>query len=114
MPFDKGRLVPDEELKTEFAQQRPYAQWLSEQRLTLADFKSAATPEPLTGDALLERLRAFGYTTETLQFMLRPMITDLRDPLGSMGNDSALACLSDKSRLIYDYFKQLFAHSIRT
>ena len=109
LDFDKGRLVPDEELKTEFAQQRPYAQWLSEQRLTLADFKSVARPESFTGDALLERLRAFGYTTETLQFMLRPMITDLRDPLGSMGNDSALACLSDKSRLIYDYFKQLFA-----
>ena len=54
-------------------------------------------------------MQAFGYTVETMQFMLLPLVTEARDPLGSMGNDSALACLSDKSRLIYDYFKQLFA-----
>jgi glutamate synthase (NADPH/NADH) large chain len=60
-------------------------------------------------DALLRRMQAFGYTTETMQFMLIPLVTEARDPLGSMGNDSALACLSDKPRMIYDYFKQLFA-----
>lgn len=54
-------------------------------------------------------MQAFGYTTETMQFMLIPLVTEARDPLGSMGNDSALACLSDKPRMIYDYFKQLFA-----
>ena len=54
-------------------------------------------------------MQAFGYTTETLEFMLLPLVTELRDPLGSMGNDAALACLSDKPRMIYDYFKQLFA-----
>ncbi len=54
-------------------------------------------------------MKAFGYTTETLEFMLLPLVTELRDPLGSMGNDAALACLSDKPRMIYDYFKQLFA-----
>ena len=54
-------------------------------------------------------MQAFGYTVETMQFMLLPLVTEARDPLGSMGNDSALACLSDKSRMIYDYFKQLFA-----
>ncbi len=54
-------------------------------------------------------MQAFGYTVETMQFMLLPMVSEARDPLGSMGNDSALACLSDKSRMIYDYFKQLFA-----
>ena len=54
-------------------------------------------------------MKAFGYTTETMQFMLIPLVTEARDPLGSMGNDSALACLSDKPRMIYDYFKQLFA-----
>ena len=58
---------------------------------------------------LVPRLQAFGYTTETLQFMLLPMVTQKRDPVGSMGNDSALACLSDQPRLVYDYFKQLFA-----
>ena len=54
-------------------------------------------------------MQSFGYTVETMQFMLLPLVTEARDPLGSMGNDSALACLSDKSRMIYDYFKQLFA-----
>ena len=58
---------------------------------------------------LISKMQAFGYTTETLEFMLLPLVTELRDPLGSMGNDAALACLSDKPRMIYDYFKQLFA-----
>jgi len=60
-------------------------------------------------DTLLSRMQSFGYTTETMQFMLRPMIEEKRDPVGSMGNDSALAVLSDQPRLTYDYFKQLFA-----
>ena len=54
-------------------------------------------------------MQAFGYTAETMQFMLVPMVKELRDPLGSMGNDAALAVLSDKPRMLYDYFKQLFA-----
>ncbi|WP_353681412.1 glutamate synthase large subunit, partial [Aeromicrobium sp. REDSEA-S38_B2] len=58
---------------------------------------------------LLARMCSFGYTTETLEFMLMPMVHDLRDPLGSMGDDSALAVLSDKPRMLYDYFKQNFA-----
>ena len=54
-------------------------------------------------------MQAFGYTIETMHFMLLPLITQMRDPIGSMGNDSALACLSDKPRMVYDYFRQLFA-----
>ena len=54
-------------------------------------------------------MQAFGYTVETMSFMLQPLVKELRDPLGSMGNDSALAVLSDKPRMLYDYFKQLFA-----
>ncbi len=54
-------------------------------------------------------MQAFGYTTETMQFMLLPLVQQLRDPVGSMGNDSSLACLSDQPRMLYDYFKQLFA-----
>ena len=109
LDFEAGQLVADEAVKSEYSAMRPYQQWLSEQKLTLESFSDAPSHEPLAGDALVQRMRAFGYTTETMQFMLRPMITDLRDPLGSMGNDSALACLSDKSRMVYDYFKQLFA-----
>ena len=54
-------------------------------------------------------MQAFGFTTETMQFMLLPLIHELRDPVGSMGNDASLACLSDKPRMLYDYFRQLFA-----
>ena len=70
--------------------------------------KPAAAPA-IDRATLLPRLQAFGYTSETLQFMLQPMVREHRDPVGSMGNDSALAVLSDKPRMLYDYFRQLFA-----
>ena len=63
----------------------------------------------LEEETVLTRMQAFGYTLETIQFMLLPLIEQKRDPVGSMGNDSSLACLSDKPRMLYDYFKQLFA-----
>jgi glutamate synthase (NADPH) large chain len=107
--FEQGRMIPDEELKQTYARQRPYGEWLKEQRLQLKDLPAAAAPERLAGEALLQRMQAFGYSTETVQFMLVPMITTKKDPLGSMGDDSALACMSDQPRLLYDYFKQLFA-----
>jgi len=107
--FQQGRLIPDEELKNEFSNRHPYAQWLIENRLELSDLESQDVPPALSADQLLPQLQAFGYTTETMQFMLLPLIHEKRDPVGSMGNDAALACLSDKPRLIYDYFKQLFA-----
>ena len=107
--FDEGRMIPDEELKAQYASQKPYGEWLRGQKLVLADIPSTiCSPAPDT-DTLLSRMRAFGYTIETMEFMLLPLVTELRDPLGAMGNDSALACLSDKPRMIYDYFKQLFA-----
>ena len=107
--FEKGRLIPDEELKQDFSRRRPYGEWLKNQKLTLADIPTAKDAHGFEPSTLLNRMQAFGYTVETMQFMLLPMVTEARDPLGSMGNDSALACLSDKSRMIYDYFKQLFA-----
>ncbi len=107
--FEQGRLVPDDELKDEFARRHPYAQWLDAQRLTLDELETGAAPRRFDRDTLLPRMQAFGFTTETMQFMLQPLIEELRDPVGSMGNDSALACLSDRSRMLYDYFKQLFA-----
>jgi len=109
LDFEEGRLIPDEELKEGIASKRPYGEWLANQRVTLADISTKTSAHSLDGDNVLQRMQAFGYTTETMQFMLLPLVSELRDPLGSMGNDSALACLSDKSRMIYDYFKQLFA-----
>ena len=107
--FEKGELVPDLELKAEFAARQPYARWLQEQRIDLCELPVASGVAGLDSAQLVPRLRAFGYTLETMHFMLIPLIHEQRDPIGSMGNDSALACLSDQPRLIYDYFKQLFA-----
>ena len=107
--FEQGRLIPDEELKAEFAQQRPYAEWLKNQRIDLNELKPNREEHGFRPVDLLQRMQAFGYTTETMQFMLLPLVRELRDPVGSMGNDSCLACLSDKPRMLYDYFKQLFA-----
>ncbi len=107
--FEEGQLIPDEQLKTDFAKRRPYGKWLSNQRIELGELPVPAEAHGFDPDTLLQRMQAFGYTTETMQFMLLPMVRDLRDPVGSMGNDSCLACLSDKPRMLYDYFKQLFA-----
>ena len=107
--FDQGILIPDEEVKQTISSKRPYGEWLAEQRVTLADIAGTEEAHSLDNENTLQRMQSFGYTTETMQFMLIPLVTEARDPLGSMGNDSALACLSDKPRMIYDYFKQLFA-----
>ena len=107
--FSEGRLIPDEELKSDIAGRRPYGEWLARQKLELSDLPAIRDELNYEPETLVQRMQAFGYTVETMQFMLLPLVTEARDPLGSMGNDSALACLSDKSRMIYDYFKQLFA-----
>ena len=107
--FEQGKIIDDNELKRDLSVRRPYGEWLGNQVLEL-DKLSPAEPETRLDDAaLLSRMQAFGYTVETLSFMLVPLVTEKRDPVGSMGNDSALACLSDQPRMIYDYFKQLFA-----
>jgi glutamate synthase (NADPH/NADH) large chain len=107
--FNEGRIISDEELKSTYANERPYRQWIEEQRIQLKDIESAQLPETYDDKQLLARMKAFGYTTETMQFMLIPMIKVKKDPIGSMGNDAALACLSDQPCLVYDYFKQIFA-----
>ena len=107
--FDEGRLIPDEELKAAFAAKLPYQKWLQQGRITLDQLPKAKEWHGFYPDTLLQRMQAFGYTIETMHFMLVPMIQTQVDPIGSMGNDSALACLSDQPRLIFDYFKQLFA-----
>ncbi|HZN33229.1 MAG TPA: glutamate synthase large subunit [Pirellulaceae bacterium] len=107
--FERGALIPDEEVKKEVATKRPYAQWLQEQRVELRDLPLVDQSHGFEPETLLARMQAFGYSTETMQFMLLPLVGEKRDPVGSMGNDSALACLSDQPRMLYDYFKQLFA-----
>lgn len=111
--FDKGELISDEALKKDFSTRRPYGEWLNNQEIKLSELGCAMDEQSeshgFEPETIIPRMQAFGYTTETMQFMLLPLVRELRDPVGSMGNDSALACLSDKPRMVYDYFKQLFA-----
>ena len=107
--FEKGRMIPDEEIKGDWARAHPYRKWLDEQRVELSDLSANGESHGFYPATLTQRMQAFGYTQETMQFMLLPMVRELRDPLGSMGNDAALAVMSEKPRMLYDYFKQLFA-----
>jgi glutamate synthase (NADPH/NADH) large chain len=106
--FAAGRMIPDEEIKQEWASAQPYSEWLDRQRIDLEQLDSAK-PEVFDATSLTARMATFGYTIETMQIMLQPLVRELRDPLGSMGNDAALAVMSEKPRMLYDYFKQRFA-----
>ncbi|TVQ23663.1 MAG: glutamate synthase large subunit [Spirochaetaceae bacterium] len=107
--FKEGRIVDDAELKNGIAARYPYRKWLDEQRITLSDLSAPKRVDGRDDATLIPRLRMFGYTVEHLELILRPMAEQAKEPLGSMGNDTPLACLSDQPRLLYDYFKQLFA-----
>jgi glutamate synthase domain-containing protein 2/glutamate synthase domain-containing protein 1/glutamate synthase domain-containing protein 3 len=106
--LDKGRIVPDVEAKTEVAARQPYAQWLAEGSVHFADLPERAEPTVSTLP-LWRRQAAFGYSQEDLRLLLKPMARDGQEPIGSMGNDLALAVLSDKAQPLFSYFKQLFA-----
>ncbi|HVT73631.1 MAG TPA: glutamate synthase large subunit [Lacunisphaera sp.] len=105
----QGRIIEDEEIKQTLATERPYAEWIKEHLLYLSDLPDAPeVPQP-DHPTLLQRQIAFGYTHEDERVILMPMARDGVEAVGSMGNDAALAVLSNKPRLLYDYFKQLFA-----
>jgi glutamate synthase (ferredoxin) len=106
---EEGRIISDEEIKGKITTERPYRLWLKEHLVHLDDLPPAPTlPEP-DAKTLLQRQIAFGYTYEDQRILLTPMACDGVEAVGSMGNDAALAVLSNKPRLLYDYFKQLFA-----
>jgi glutamate synthase (NADPH) large chain len=110
--LDQGRIIEDDELKADLAQAEPYAEWLHQAQYKLEDITdvipelAAVPPEEST---LLQRQQAFGYTQEDVTRFLEPMAVDADDPIGSMGTDTPIAVLSDRARLLYDYFKQNFA-----
>ncbi len=105
----QGRIIEDEEIKRQFATERPYRQWIAEHLVHLEDLPAAPSVEAPDHETLLQRQIAFGYTHEDERILLKPMARDGVEAIGSMGNDGALAVLSNKPRLLYDYFKQLFA-----
>ncbi|MGE0445791.1 MAG: glutamate synthase large subunit [Vicinamibacterales bacterium] len=104
----KGRIVDDDELKRELAAEHPYREWLDAHLVDIDDLPSAREEQP-DHATVFKRQQAFGYTQEDLRVLLSPMALNGEEPVGSMGTDTALAVLSDKPRLLFDYFKQLFA-----
>ena len=107
--IEHGHIVSDEELKRDLAADRPYQDWLDRTQMRLEDLPSpGAVPMPDT-DKLLDRQQAFGYTQEDLKMLLTPMAVAGEEPVGSMGDDTPVAVLSNRPKPLYAYFRQLFA-----
>src|SRR6185437_5447780 len=106
--LDAGRIVDDDELKRTLATAKPYREWIERYRLRLEEMPEPAPTSP-PAVALLDRQQAFGYTQEDLKIILAPMAKAGEEAIGSMGNDAALPVLSDRPKVFYNYFKQLFA-----
>jgi glutamate synthase domain-containing protein 2/glutamate synthase domain-containing protein 1/glutamate synthase domain-containing protein 3 len=107
--LEQGRIVPDEEIKHRLASRHPYAEWLRENQIHLDDLPAPPTVHGYDPQSIVPRQRAFGYTEEDLRLLLAPMANTGEEPVGSMGVDTPLACLSDRPQSLFNYFKQLFA-----
>ncbi len=105
--LDAGRIVDDAELKQAIATRKPYREWIAECRLALEDMPNR--PRAKLDVPLLDRQQAFGYTQEDVKVILAPMAQNGEEATGSMGNDAALPVLSNRPKVFYNYFKQLFA-----
>ncbi|MDP4178932.1 MAG: glutamate synthase large subunit, partial [Bacillota bacterium] len=105
----QGRIIDDEELKREICNIKPYKEIVEKNRIKLESYEILEEKYHITPEALKEKQQAFGYTLEDLRVILAPMARDGKEPIGSMGNDTPLAVLSNKPQLLFAYFKQLFA-----
>jgi glutamate synthase (NADPH/NADH) large chain len=106
---NEGRIVPDEELKQRLWSRQPYDEWLKANQITLESLPEPPRVYESDLGSIVMRQRAFGYTDEDLRVLMLPMAEKGEEPLGSMGTDTPLACLSDKPQPLFHYFKQLFA-----
>jgi glutamate synthase domain-containing protein 2/glutamate synthase domain-containing protein 3 len=107
--LEQGRIIQDEEIKRDLVGRKPYREWVEANRITLNDLPEAVPVHAANPGARLQRQQAFGYSVEDLKLLIAPMIREGKEAIGSMGEDAALACLSDRPRLLFHYFKQLFA-----
>ena len=105
----EGRIIADKELKAKISTQKPYRQWVAENQVNLEDLPESGKKLETDPSSFLQRQIAFGYSAEDLKIVMAPMIAAGQEATGSMGNDVALAVLSDKPQLLFKYFKQLFA-----
>ena len=103
------RIISDAEIKKELAARQPYGEWLEEQQVTLDQLPEPSRVIASNPETLLRRQRAYGYSEEDLRILLGPMGAKGEEPIGSMGTDVPLACLSDRPQPLFNYFKQLFA-----
>ena len=106
---EQGRIIDDSELKAGLAGRYPYADWLSKTQILVSNLPAEVSAMAPDSKTLLDRQQAFGYTQEDIEFLIKPMALTGQEAIGSMGIDAALAVLSQRSRLLYDYFKQGFA-----
>ncbi|WP_050466619.1 glutamate synthase-related protein [Herbaspirillum chlorophenolicum] len=106
--LDAGRIIDDKELKDTYANAKPYKQWINSVRIKLDELKNEPR-EPSSKLPLLDLQQVFGYTQEDTKFLMAPMATGGEEAIGSMGNDSPLAVMSNKNKALYNYFRQLFA-----
>ena len=104
-----GRIVTDKEIKQSLSARQPYGEWLEQNQITLSQLPEPTRLHASDRSTLLRRQRAFGYTDEDLRMILDPMGNKGEEPVGSMGTDTPLACLSDRPQLLFNYFRQLFA-----
>jgi glutamate synthase domain-containing protein 2/glutamate synthase domain-containing protein 1/glutamate synthase domain-containing protein 3 len=107
--LEAGKIIPDREVKEKLARRQPYGLWLKENQTSLEDLPKPPRWQQTDFESILQRQRSFGYTREELQLILTPMASQGQEPVGSMGTDTPLACLSDQPQLLFNYFKQLFA-----
>lgn len=106
---EEKRIITDNEVKSKISRSQPYRRWLEENRIELRGlFDSAAIEQPLP-EEVYKRMRCFGYTREELKMVITPMAANGQEPVGSMGNDAALAVLSEQPKSLFNYFKQMFA-----
>ena len=108
LDLESHRILRDAELKNRIARSKPYRRWVEENRLSVHGLFTDITASEPESD-LADRQRFFGYTREDLDLIIKPMSESGKEPIGSMGNDAALAVLSSKPQLLFQYFKQLFA-----
>ncbi len=107
--MQEGRIVADDEIKHQVATEHPYREWINQHMVDIAQLKEAEVPEQPEATALTQRQMAFGYSFEDLRLLITPMARDGVEAIGAMGADTPLAILSNRSKLLYDYFQQLFA-----
>lgn len=108
--MEQGRIISDEELKQDICSRKPYSDWLNQYKIRLEELDAPrVTFTHLSEESVFKYQKAFGYSTEDVEYLIRPMAIDGKEPIGSMGSDVPLAVLSDQPQHLSSYFKQLFA-----